>query len=120
MVDKKVIWMILVMVIGVIVTACNAAPAAPEGEIVSDPLPPVAVVRAREALAADLNIGVEAITIENYEIAEWSDSCLGLGGPAESCLQVIVPGWRVELLVDESDSYEVRTDELGDAIRIKK
>ena len=45
---------------------------------------------------------------------------LGLGGPAESCLAVITPGWRVNLLVDDQDKYEVRTDELGDVIRINQ
>lgn len=118
--ENKVYWMILAVIIGIIMTACNAAPAVPEGESDSEALPPVAVVRARAALAADLNIGVESITIENYERAEWTDSCLGLGGPAESCLAAIHPGWRVTISVDGSDSYEVRTDELGEIIRIKK
>jgi hypothetical protein len=118
--DITVFWMVLALIIGTIMTACNAVPAAPDGESGSEALPPVAVVRAREALANDLNIGVESITIENYERAEWTDSCLGLGGPAESCLAAIHPGWRVTLSVDGGDVFEVRTDELGEIIRIKK
>ena len=48
---------------------------------------------------------------------EFSDSCLGLGGPAESCLQAITPGWLVLLDVN-GEPYEVHTDETGQQIRI--
>lgn len=116
---EKMLWIIMVLIIGTLSYACSPAQIVP-GDDGPEDLPPVAVVKAREALAADLNVGVERITIESYERAEWSDSCLGLGGPAESCLAAIYPGWRVTLLVDGSDVYEVRTDELGEIIRIKK
>jgi len=86
----------------------------------SEGLPPVAVVKAREVLAVDLNAGVETVTIESWERKEWTDSCLGLGGPAESCLAAIYPGWMVILSAGGSNVFEVRTDELGDIIRIKK
>ncbi|UCE00486.1 MAG: hypothetical protein JSV42_07130 [Chloroflexota bacterium] len=117
---NKLIWVFMVMIIGTILTACKAEPVVPEDESISDPLPPVAVIRAREVLADDLGVGVEAVDIESYEPVDWSDSCLGLGGPAESCLAAITPGWRVNLLVNGSDSYEVRTDELGEIVRINK
>ena len=113
----KAFWIIMTIIIGTLSVACSAAA---EDEAGSEALPSVAVVRAREALANDLNIDVESITIENYERAEWSDSCLGLGGPAESCLAAIQPGWRVTLSVDGGDVFEVRTDELGEIIRINK
>lgn len=35
------------------------------------------------------------LRIIQSEQRTWSDSCLGLGGPAESCLRVLVPGWLV-------------------------
>lgn len=111
------VFMVIMMLFGAILTACS--PAEDESGD-AEALPPVAIVRAREVLADDLNVGIESVTIESYERAEWSDSCLGLGGPAESCLAAITPGWRVTLLVDGSDSYEVRTDELGDSVRIDK
>ena len=113
----KALWIIMAIIIGTLSVACSTAA---EDEGGSETLPPVAVVKARQALAADLNIGVESITFENYERAEWSDSCLGLGGPAESCLAAFHPGWRVTLSVDGGDVFEVRTDELGEIIRIKK
>jgi len=111
---------ILVLIVGSMVTACSPGALTPEPESGSEVLPPEAVVNARQALADHLGVGVESVTIQDYERAEWSDSCLGLGGPAESCLAVITPGWRVNLLVDDQDAYEVRTDELGDVIRINQ
>ena len=111
------VFVVVTMLFGAVLTACSPAEAE-SGE--ADTLPPVAIVRAREVLADDLKVGIESVTIESYERAEWSDSCLGLGGPAESCLAVITPGWRVTLLVEGSDSYEVRTDELGEIVRIDK
>jgi hypothetical protein len=115
---EKLLWVFVVLVIGSISFACSAAPITPEDEGGSESLPPVAVVKAREALAADLNVSVETVAIESYEPKEWTDSCLGLGGPAESCLAAIYPGWQVTLSVDDSEVIEVRTDELGEIIRI--
>jgi hypothetical protein len=113
---EKMLSIIIVLLIGALSFACSPA----SDETGTETLPPVAVVKAREALAADLDVGIETITIESYERAEWSDSCLGLGGPAESCLAAIHPGWQVMLSTATGDTYEVRTDELGDIIRINK
>jgi len=82
-------------------------------------LPPEAAVKAREALSAELGVGIEAITIISHERATWMDSCLGLGGIAESCLRTDVPGWLVELAV-EDNTYTARTDELGDQVRFEQ
>ena len=119
--NKLFLVTMLVLVIGLILSACGPSGDNPVGNPPveeSDPLPPVAVVKARQALADTLGIGVEDIEIISYETAEWSDSCLGLGGAAESCLQALVPGWRVELSA-EGKSFTARTDELGDAIRFE-
>jgi hypothetical protein len=86
---NKVFWTFLALIIVTIMSACTTDPVVPEDE---SGLPPVAVVKAREVLAKDLNVGVGSIKIENYEREEWTDSCLGLGGPAESCLAVITSG----------------------------
>lgn len=113
---------ILILVLGFVLSACGSAVGdpieeQPVGE--SGELPPVAVVKARQALADSLGIGVEKVEILSHEAAEWSDSCLGLGGAAESCLLVMVPGWKVELSA-EGKTYIARTDELGDAIRFEE
>lgn len=79
-------------------------------------LPPEAVLNAQRWLAEQLNVPVEQVTIVEMAQMEWSDSCLGLGGPAESCAAVITPGWRAIMEVN-GQRYEVRTNETGSFIR---
>jgi hypothetical protein len=82
---------------------------------------PAAAERAREQLAADRGISIDTIEAVSATQAEWTDSCLGLGGPAESCLQVITPGWLVMLQVAGEDVVvEARTDETGDVVRFQE
>lgn len=81
-----------------------------------DDLPP-AVTAAQAALAQELGIELAMIKLVNFEQREWSDGCLGLGGPAESCLAAITPGWLVELEAN-GQLYEVRSDLNGDQVRI--
>ena len=106
------------LILVVLLAACGVDTDTAQDDQESDGLPPVAVVRAREALAAHLAIPVAEVPFGTYEPAEWTDSCLELGGAAESCLAAIHPGWRVNFEVD-GIPYEVRTDELGDIIRVK-
>lgn len=81
-------------------------------------LPPAAAVKAQEALSAELNVSIDKIVIVSQEQVTWLDSCLGLGGIAESCLRTDVPGWLVELSVDDQ-SYKARTDALGEQVRFE-
>jgi len=83
---------------------------------ISDGLPPVAIIRAREVLSSRLGIDIAEIEIVSWEGTTFSDSCLGLGGAAESCLQVMVTGYLVELSASE-EIYIAHTDELGDVVR---
>lgn len=80
-------------------------------------LPAEAVLDAQEWLATQLSVTTADVQIIEAEQAEWTDSCLGLGRPNESCLQVITPGWRVVLEVN-GQRYEVRTDRSGSTIRV--
>jgi hypothetical protein len=113
------LWITVLVFASIILSGCGSDEPTPEAGDGSDDLPPVAAVKAREALAADLGVDVEEVTLVSYERMDWTDSCLGLGGPAESCLAAIHPGWLVMLEVD-GETYEVRTDELGEIIRIKE
>ena len=72
---------------------------------------------ARAALAAEL--GIDELTITRQEITrqDWTDSCLGLGGPAESCLQAITPGYRLVLQAGE-ELWEARTNLDGSVVRL--
>lgn len=72
---------------------------------------------AREALAERLQADVAAITVQKVEAVDWPDSCLGVANPAESCLAVITPGYRVLLDVDGA-SYQVNTNLDGSSWRI--
>jgi hypothetical protein len=80
-------------------------------------IPPDLVNRAAEWLAKELNVSVKDLTLVSAEHFEWTDSCFGLGGPAESCLQAITPGWRM-VAEAPGKQYEVRTDESGSAFRL--
>ena len=93
----------------------NSAEGAPEGSIHNLPLPEaVAAVRAQVAAEAGLN--TNQVLIETAFEREWSDSCLGLGGPAESCLQVITPGYEVTTSVN-GEQRVFRTNADGSVVR---
>lgn len=77
---------------------------------------PQAVHNARVALATKLNIQARSILILEAHETEWSDSCLGLGGPAESCLAAMTPGYDV-LMTHEGIEYHYRTNADGTSVR---
>jgi hypothetical protein len=112
---------ILAVILAYVLTACAGFSAEQPGDNVEPDgqgLPLVAAVKAREALAGELDIRIEDVDILISEQKIWSDSCLGLGGPAESCLKADVEGWLVELSAD-GDAYFARTDWLGEQVRFE-
>ncbi len=68
-------------------------------------------------LATELGLAESDILVLSAEETEFSDGCLGLGGPAESCLQALTPGWTIMLSADGQE-YEVRTDATGEQVRV--
>jgi hypothetical protein len=68
-----------------------------------------AVQAALSALATQLNVEAQSVTVISVEAVEWPDGCLGLAMPDQMCTQAIVPGYRVILEADGTQ-YEVRTD----------
>jgi hypothetical protein len=77
-----------------------------------------AITASAVALLADqLGLTPDEIEVISAEMTEFTDSCLGLGGPAESCLQAITPGWLV-MLSAGGQEYEVHTDETGVQVRV--
>ena len=100
--------------LGLPVTGETSTPDLPSG---SPDLPAQAVLEAQQWLAAQLSVAAEQIQLIEAEQAEWTDSCLGLGRPNESCLQAITPGWRAVFEIN-GQRYEVRTDETGSVIRV--
>ncbi|MEB3214312.1 MAG: hypothetical protein VKL39_23385, partial [Leptolyngbyaceae bacterium] len=67
-------------------------------------------------VSTETGIPLSSLTILSASAETWSDSCLGLGGPAELCLAAETPGWRFEVS-DGSITYVYRTDETGQTIR---
>lgn len=124
MFSKRLIFAMLV-IFSLILGACAPQAASPEAapspevpaetdERLMDPY----IIAAMDALALQLGIARGEVHFVSSEAVEWSDSCLGLGGPAESCLQAITPGYLVKLSAADVE-YEIHTDEAGEAIRIK-
>lgn len=104
-----------------------AACAAPFGPVASTPTSqeapapetgglPEAVVRARQALAAELGMEPEDIEVQNAGAAEFPDGCLGLGGPDEVCTGALVAGYKGTFIAGEAQ-YEFRVSESGEQAR---
>lgn len=109
--------LILLAACGPVATAPATAPAQPlEPTATREPLA-AALDAARQALAEQLNLAVEAIKVEKVEARDWPDACLGLPGPDEACAEVITPGFQVVLSV-EGKTYEYRTDMTGNIVRM--
>ncbi len=118
---RKVLFILFLFLM--VLSACApksqpADPQQPSGGMVTKDKAPFAVA-AKAALSQKLGIAVDQVSFVSADAVDWSDSCLGLGGPAESCMQAIVPGYRVTLAA-EGKQYEVRTDETGSIVRIKE
>lgn len=73
---------------------------------------------AREALQNMTGVDLEDIRLVDVAGQNWSDGCLGLGGPAESCIAVITPGYRV-LLEADGEKYAARTNSDGTVVRFE-
>jgi len=116
------------LLVGLMLVLCSCAPSGPGLPVTGETSTPVtsvgspdfpakAVLDAQQWLATQLSVGVEQVRLVEAEQAEWSDSCLGLGRPNESCLQAITPGWRAVFEIN-GQPYEVRTDRNASTIRV--
>jgi hypothetical protein len=79
--------------------------------------PPQAALDAQAWLAEHLGVTVDNTKLVDVQHTDWPDSCLGLGGAAESCLQAVTPGWKVVVEV-AGTQYEVRASEDGSVIKL--
>src|SRR5512145_1884561 len=76
---------------------------------------PTAVSEAINRLSQGLNISIEDIEVVEFEHVEWPDACLGFSLEGQSCAQVVTPGFRVFLKVNDQP-YEFRTNEDGTVV----
>jgi hypothetical protein len=75
--------------------------------------------RVSKVLAGGLGISADLIKVVSVTEKEWSDGCLGLGKPEESCLQALTPGYEVKLSA-QGVTYTYRTDKTVNIVRIDR
>lgn len=77
-------------------------------------LPPAAKA-AQQALAQQLGVMPDTVTVIRSEPVQWRDGCLGVNGPGRMCTQAITPGYLVILEVN-GKQYEYHTNESGSSV----
>ena len=76
---------------------------------------PVALVKARQALAELTGLPLEQIRQVRFEAVDWRDSCMGVVTPGVGCLEVITPGYRIVLEAGGAQ-YEYHTNQDGSRV----
>jgi len=77
-----------------------------------------AVEAARQDLAQRLNMPVKTLRLASAQAKTWQDGCLGLATHEEVCIQVLVPGWRLEF-TDGQTTWVYRTNQTGTLLRLE-
>lgn len=104
----------LLMALLVALAACSA-PTAPPPSPTTAPSSPEA---ARQALANELGIAVDKIVVQYFAEAEWSDACLELPFPDETCERVLTRGLSGILFVpDTAETFEFRMNSSATVFR---
>lgn len=96
----------------------TSADNAPEGSIHNLPVP-TAVSKVKTLVANELKISEGVVIVMSAFEKEWSDDCLGLGGPTESCLFALVPGYEITVQAEGKERV-YRTNSDGSVIRREK
>ncbi len=105
-------------------SATQMPTAAPTPEPTSpppSPLPPAwqpALNAVHQDLVDKLGTNPEEIVFVSADSHDWTDSCLGLGRPEESCLAVITPGYLITVKVQDK-TYLYHTDQIGTVVRLE-
>jgi hypothetical protein len=124
---KRIAHLVLVL-LALALLACGEIPTEPAAKVSSTDIPANKVAPTQEPVApkqdwpaeaqplvelaiADLVARTKATTatVVTVEAVEWRDGCLECAKEDERCMQVIVPGYRIVLQVDEQ-RYEYHTD----------
>lgn len=114
---KKLVCFVVCSSLALALGACgNDAGGGPPADLPAEQID--AAGAAQLALAVELGIDEDSIDLVSVTDEVWSDGCLGLGGPAESCLAAETPGFRVVLGVDGKE-YTYRTDLTGVEARLE-
>ncbi len=78
---------------------------------------PGAALSARQVIAQQLHVNLDAVRILSFERVDWPDACLGVLLEGEACTTVITPGYIVLLQVG-GQTYKLHTDETGGTVRL--
>ena len=115
-------WIVSLLCAGLLLAACSVnatdVPAIATQLIpaLEDVLPPDVALNIRNQVSEILGVPVESIQLQTIEPMEWPDGCLGLGGPDESCVAAVTPGWLLVFSADGQE-YRFRADQTGTVIR---
>jgi hypothetical protein len=113
-------WIMVLVSAGLLLAACSTSqsnmPATQVNPDLAGALPPDVALSIQNKVSELQGVPVESLELKMVERQEWPDSCLGLGGPDESCAQVITPGWLLAFTVNGQE-YRYRADETGTMIR---
>lgn len=81
-------------------------------------LPRSVSARVIREISRQYDVPTRNLRISDASRENWPDSCLGLGGPAESCLTVMVPGWRIHI-TNNQQTWIYRTDDTARQLRLE-
>ncbi len=84
----------------------------PQPIATNTPVPPPAAEIARQWLSQQLGLSPEHVTLQSVETTDWPDACLGVQLAERACAEVITPGYKIILRVEEA-LYEIHTDMSG-------
>ncbi|MGG6293396.1 hypothetical protein ACQ4M4_03145 [Leptolyngbya sp. AN02str] len=79
-------------------------------------VPRMVIRRIQRDLMQRENISRRDLRVVSATRNTWTDGCLGLGGPAESCIATMVEGYRIEFTNDQQN-WVYRSDRTGRNIR---
>jgi hypothetical protein len=71
----------------------------------------------RQLVAQELQVDIENVELVSVEAVEWPDACLGVYSADTMCAQVITPGYRVVVTVDDTQ-YQYHTNQDGSSIQL--
>jgi hypothetical protein len=73
------------------------------------------------AFVTEVGYPTGELKVKSYEVKTWSDGCLGLAYPEETCTQAVVNGWLISVYEqgNEQTAFKFRTDQEGTDIRLE-
>lgn len=126
MLKKLIVSLVLA---AIVLTGCSATdadipaiptdlpPGVPTGlPPLEDILPPDVARVILDRVSEIVGAPVESAQLKSVQPMDWTDSCLGLGEPNETCAQVITPGWLLVFEVNGQE-FRFRADQTGAVIR---